>query len=115
MKRTPPLKGMSHIAAPQGGRRRLRSADAERGQGRTIILVDDVLTTGSTAEPAPGRLRRAGASRVELICWAQGGAPGAAHALGHGRDCMEEGRLPKVEIYTKMTCGFCIRAKRCSR
>jgi glutaredoxin 3 len=23
-----------------------------------------------------------------------------------------EGGLPKVEIYTKMTCGFCIRAKK---
>jgi glutaredoxin 3 len=23
-----------------------------------------------------------------------------------------EGRLAKIEIYTKMTCGFCIRAKR---
>jgi glutaredoxin 3 len=24
----------------------------------------------------------------------------------------EEFRVPKVEIYTKMTCGFCVRAKR---
>jgi glutaredoxin 3 len=24
----------------------------------------------------------------------------------------KEGRLPKVEIYTKMTCGFCVRAKK---
>ena len=23
-----------------------------------------------------------------------------------------EGRLAKIEIYTKMTCGFCLRAKR---
>jgi glutaredoxin 3 len=23
-----------------------------------------------------------------------------------------EGGLPKVEIYTKMTCGFCVRAKK---
>jgi glutaredoxin 3 len=24
----------------------------------------------------------------------------------------KEGRLPEVEIYTKMTCGFCVRAKK---
>ena len=24
----------------------------------------------------------------------------------------KEGPLPKVEIYTKMTCGFCLRAKK---
>jgi glutaredoxin 3 len=24
----------------------------------------------------------------------------------------KEGQLPKVEIYTKMTCGFCVRAKK---
>jgi glutaredoxin 3 len=40
-----------------------------------------------------------------------GGAPRAFNALGRG--WMErEFRVPKVEIYTKMTCGFCIRAKK---
>ena len=38
--------------------------------GKTIILVDDVLTTGSTADACARTLKRAGAARVELVTWA---------------------------------------------
>lgn len=70
-KRTPPLKGMS---ASQ--RRRTVSGAFEVRRkaevaGKTVILVDDVLTTGSTAEACAKALRRSGAARVELITWAR--------------------------------------------
>lgn len=71
VKRTPPLKGMS------GSQRRRTVAGAFRVDrpegiaGRTVILVDDVLTTGSTANACARALQRAGALRVELVSWAR--------------------------------------------
>jgi len=42
-----------------------------RLDGRTIVLVDDVSTTGSTARACAKELYKAGAARVALICYAQ--------------------------------------------
>jgi ComF family protein len=71
IKRTRPLKGLNH-----NQRRRAVTGAFKVGQSnvvkdRTIILVDDVLTSGSTAEACASALLRAGAGRVELICWAR--------------------------------------------
>ena len=70
-KRTPPLTGMS----PQQRRKAVAGAfkitDETTVSGRTVILIDDVLTTGSTADACARALQRAGASRVELITWAR--------------------------------------------
>jgi predicted amidophosphoribosyltransferase len=47
-----------------------RISGKARIEGKRIILVDDVLTTGSTAEACARTLQRAGATRVDLI-WAR--------------------------------------------
>jgi predicted amidophosphoribosyltransferase len=70
-RRTPPLKGMSASHRRRTVAGAFRVADSAAVAGRTVILVDDVLTTGSTAEACAQTLKRAGATRVELVSWAR--------------------------------------------
>ena len=71
LKRTPPLKGMSSVQRRKTVAGAFKVADRSKVAGRTVILIDDVLTTGSTAEACARTLQRAGAARVELITWAR--------------------------------------------
>ena len=61
-------------------RRNLRGAFAvvapHAVAGRHVALVDDVLTTGATAETLARLLRQAGAQRVDVYCLARTPAPG---------------------------------------
>jgi ComF family protein len=68
---TRPLKGMNpgQRAREVGGA--FAIAEGRRIEGRRIILVDDVLTTGSTAEACARVLRKAGAGQIELLVWAR--------------------------------------------
>jgi len=71
VKRTPPLKGMSLQQRRRAVAGAFKVGDRAAIAGRTVVLVDDVLTTGSTANACARELRRAGAARVELISWAR--------------------------------------------
>jgi len=70
-RRTPPLKGMSPLQRRKTVAGAFRVRDRNAVAGKTVILVDDVLTTGSTAEACARTLKRAGAARIELVSWAR--------------------------------------------
>ncbi len=66
---TPVLRGMT----PQQRRHAVKSAfrAIERFDGRDVVLVDDVYTTGATANACARVLKRAGARRVIVATWAR--------------------------------------------
>jgi ComF family protein len=70
-RRTPALKGMSLRQRRRTVAGAFKVTEKSKVYGRTIVLVDDVLTTGSTAEACARALKRAGAARVELVSWAR--------------------------------------------
>jgi ComF family protein len=71
IRRTPPLKGMSPLQRRKTVAGAFRVRDKKAVAGKTVILIDDVLTTGSTVEACARTLKRAGAARIELVSWAR--------------------------------------------
>lgn len=72
-KATPPLRGMT-------GKERRKTVDAAFAllggarssiAGRSVLLVDDVYTSGSTSSACARLLKKAGAEQVLVFCWAR--------------------------------------------
>jgi ComF family protein len=61
---TPAQAGLSNTARRQNMTRAFR---AQGVQGKRILLIDDVMTTGSTAAACASALKQAGARRVALL------------------------------------------------
>lgn len=73
VKATPVLRGLG----PRGRAKAVAGAFAlapgakERLKGRSVVLVDDVYTSGATTDACVRVLKRAGAARVTVLCWAR--------------------------------------------
>lgn len=85
-RRTPSMRGLDSKARRRavGKAFALHPRRAGKVQGGKIILVDDVLTTGATSDGCIDVLKKAGASRVQIYCWARvlrGEAVGAAGVI----------------------------------
>ncbi|HET9428033.1 MAG TPA: ComF family protein [Allosphingosinicella sp.] len=78
VKATPPLKGKNPRERRDivAGAFRVAERYKDQVRGRSLVLVDDVYTSGATANACAQILKRAGAARVEILCWARVVRPG---------------------------------------
>jgi predicted amidophosphoribosyltransferase len=83
IKPTPTTKGLGRRARQKNVAGAFRVARPEQIRGRTVVLVDDVMTTGATVSACAAKLIKAGARQVEVLTY--------AHALREG-----QGRMTRV-------------------
>jgi ComF family protein len=72
-KRTPVLGGLgaAQRAKAVSGAFAVNPGVRDMVRGKAIVLVDDVYTSGATANACARALKRAGASSVIVLCWAR--------------------------------------------
>lgn len=73
LKATPSLKGMGRRERALAVRGAFAVDEARKPvvAGKTIILIDDVFTSGATANACAKALKSSGAKAVNIICWAR--------------------------------------------
>lgn len=73
---TPPQQQLDAATRRRNLRQAFALSPTARVEDRHLALVDDVLTTGATAEALARLLKRAGAARVDVYCMARTPKPG---------------------------------------
>jgi ComF family protein len=70
---TPTLRGLGRRERSAAVRGAFRVPPDKRAalRGRVVVLVDDVFTSGATANACARALKRAGAGEVRVLCWAR--------------------------------------------
>jgi ComF family protein len=71
VKRTVPLRGMNALARMKTVRGAFALRAGHGLEGRRVLLIDDVHTSGATAAACVRTLKRGGAADVRLLCWAR--------------------------------------------
>lgn len=99
-RRTPVLGGLGAKARRRAlaGAIRVSRSGARTVQGRSVILVDDVLTSGATSQACVAALKRAGATSVTICCFARvldsERNPGTTAAPGPQSETPETTKVP---------------------
>ena len=80
VKATPVLRGLGARGRAKAVAGAFMTAPGAREalKGRAVVLVDDIHTSGATTDACVRVLKRAGAARVTILCWARVLDPDAA-------------------------------------